>query len=128
MLGEIMASAMRLNQSGELIQRIWDELPNRYTNLDLDAFIFMPNHLLGIIVLTDNATVGAPLAAPFLGRASSAPTPHRATILADKKTGSSIVLAYTGQSSPGTTSRKPLSPSVGVYGAVTPLIQAFQAG
>jgi putative transposase len=74
LFGEIMASRMRLNESGELIQRIWDELPNRYTNLDLDACILMPNHIHGIIVLTDNAAVGAPLAAPFPGRASPAPT------------------------------------------------------
>jgi putative transposase len=59
LFGEIVASTMRLNQSGELIQRIWHELPNRYTNLDLDAFILMPNHLHGVVVLTDNDAVGA---------------------------------------------------------------------
>ena len=74
LFGEIVDGAMCLNQSGESIQRIWYELPNRYTNLDLDAFILMPNHLHGIVVLTDNAAVGAPLAAPFPGRASPAPT------------------------------------------------------
>src|SRR5208283_126523 len=73
LFGQIVDTTMRLSRSGKLIQRIWDELPNRYTNLDLDAFILMPNHLHGIIVLTDNAAVGAPLAAPFPGRASGAP-------------------------------------------------------
>jgi hypothetical protein len=33
----------------------------------------MPNHLHGIIVLTDNATVGAGLALPGKGGASGAP-------------------------------------------------------
>ena len=73
LFGQIVDTTMRLNESGELIQRIWDELPNRYTNLDLDAFILMPNHLHGIIVLTDNAAVGAGLALPEKGAASSAP-------------------------------------------------------
>jgi len=67
LFGEVVAGTMRLNQSRELIRRIWYELPNRYIDLDLDAFILMPNHLRGIIVLTDNAAVGAPLAAPFPG-------------------------------------------------------------
>jgi len=77
--GEIVDGTVRLNQSGELTQRIWHELPNRYINLDLDAFILMPNHLHGIIVLTDQAAVGAQLAAPSYalpgkGAASGAPT------------------------------------------------------
>ncbi len=59
LFGQIVDTTIRVNQSGELIQRIWDELPNRHTNLDLDAFILMPYHLHGIIVLTDNAAVGA---------------------------------------------------------------------
>ena len=67
LFGEIVDGAMCLNQSGESIQRIGYELPNRYINLDLDAFILMPNHLHGIIVLGDQATVGALLAAPSLG-------------------------------------------------------------
>jgi putative transposase len=72
LFGQIVDKTMRVNQSGKLNQRIWDELPNRYTNLDLDAFILMPNHLHGIIVLTDNAAVGAGLALPGKGAASSA--------------------------------------------------------
>ena len=74
LFGEIVASKIRLNQSGELIQQIWYELPNRYIDLDLDAFILMPNHLHGIIVLTDQAAVGAGLALPGKGAASGAPT------------------------------------------------------
>ncbi len=69
-----MASTMRLNQAGKLTQRIWYELPNPYKHLDLDAFILMPNHVHGIIVLTDKADVGAGLALPEEGAASSAPT------------------------------------------------------
>ncbi len=55
LFGEIVTGTMRPNESGELIQGLWCELPNRYANLDLDAFVLMPNHLHGIIVLTDQA-------------------------------------------------------------------------
>jgi putative transposase len=73
LFGEVVAGTMRLNQSGELIRRIWYELPNRYIDLDLDAFILMPNHLHWIVVLTDQAAVGAGLALPGRGAASGAP-------------------------------------------------------
>jgi putative transposase len=73
LFGQIVDTTMSVNKSGKLIRRIWDELPDRYTNLDLDAFILMPNHLHGIIVLTDNAAVGAPLAAPVPGKGKPCP-------------------------------------------------------
>ena len=69
---------MRLNQAGELIHGIWEALPERYAGIELDAFVVMPNHVHGIIVLTNTSAVGAQQAAPFLpgntGAASSAPT------------------------------------------------------
>jgi len=50
-------------------------LPNRYADIDLDAFVIMPNHVHGIIVLTDTSIVGAGLALPEgEGAASGAPT------------------------------------------------------
>ncbi len=34
-----------------MISRVWRELPERYPGVALDAFIVMPDHLHGIIVL-----------------------------------------------------------------------------
>jgi len=49
---------------------VWDELPDRFSGLELDAFMVMPNHVHGVIVL-----VGAGLALPNQeGAASGAPT------------------------------------------------------
>ncbi len=34
-----------------MVQTIWDEMPLHYLNIELDAFVLMPNHIHGIIVL-----------------------------------------------------------------------------
>ena len=47
-----------LNQYGEIIQISWLTLPEHYHNAELDVFVVMPNHIHGIIFLTD---VGAGL-------------------------------------------------------------------
>jgi len=58
---------------------VWEILPKRYPGVGTDAFIVMPNHVHGIVVITDH--VGAGLALPNKktmsgkqGAASSAPT------------------------------------------------------
>ena len=56
LFGEIVNGEMVLDDSGAMVETIWNELPNRFSNIDLDAFIIMPNHIHGIIV-----SVGAPL-------------------------------------------------------------------
>jgi len=74
-LGDVCDGEMQLNDAGRMVQSVWDELPARFPGLELDAFVMMPNHVHGIIL------VGALLAAPsrrsrasLVGAASSAPT------------------------------------------------------
>ena len=42
-----------------MVQRWWDELPHKFPTVDTDAFVIMPNHIHGIIVIGN--TVGADL-------------------------------------------------------------------
>ena len=59
-LGEIRNSRMYPSQSGEMVQTVWDELPLHYPGVAVDAFVLMPNHVHGIIVLQAVTTgVGA---------------------------------------------------------------------
>jgi REP element-mobilizing transposase RayT len=44
-----------LNEAGQRVQSVWDDLPLHYPYLILDAFVVMPNHVHGIIVLTNDA-------------------------------------------------------------------------
>ena len=57
LFGEIMDGEMRLNVYGQLVLECWDDLVNHYRHIELDAFVVMPNHVHGIIIL--NPPVGA---------------------------------------------------------------------
>ncbi|MCK4591435.1 MAG: hypothetical protein KAT86_06745 [Candidatus Latescibacteria bacterium] len=35
-----------------VVQRWWDELHNKFPNVDTDAFVIMPNHIHGVIIIT----------------------------------------------------------------------------
>ena len=41
---------MLVNEAGRLIQSLWAQLPQHYP-IGLDAFVLMPNHLHGIVVI-----------------------------------------------------------------------------
>jgi len=51
LFGDIVHGDMQLNNAGEMIQTVWDELQMRFKDIELDEFIVMPNHTHGIIVL-----------------------------------------------------------------------------
>jgi REP element-mobilizing transposase RayT len=51
LLGDIVDGEMQLNAAGSEVQAVWNELPRRFAHLELDAFVVMPNHIHGIIVI-----------------------------------------------------------------------------
>jgi REP element-mobilizing transposase RayT len=53
LLGGVIKEKMRLSHNGEIVQRYWEEIPNHCENVELDEFIIMPNHIHGIITLTE---------------------------------------------------------------------------
>ncbi len=59
--GEIVDGHMRLNSLGELVLATWLDLPGRFVQVSLDAFVVMPNHIHGILHITP---VGAQFIAP----------------------------------------------------------------
>ena len=60
LFGEVVDGEMGLNYAGRIVQSTWNELPDHYCGVDLDAFVVMPNHVHGIILLTDDATSPQP--------------------------------------------------------------------
>ena len=60
LFGKVTDETMRLNAAGELAAAMWNALPNRFAQIDLDAFVVMPNHIHGILIISDDV-VGAPL-------------------------------------------------------------------
>lgn len=52
-LGEIAESGITFSPSGKIVKETWDKIPRRFPNIYLDAFVVMPNHVHGIIIITD---------------------------------------------------------------------------
>lgn len=55
LFGDIVDNEMQLSRYGETVRFNWHYLPKRYPHVILDAFVIMPNHVHGIIFLTENA-------------------------------------------------------------------------
>jgi len=53
LFGEVIDGDVRPNEMGTIVQQTWDDLPTHYHGIGLDAFIVMPNHVHGIIILAD---------------------------------------------------------------------------
>lgn len=51
LLGEIAGGKMVLHKSGEIVQSIWLEIPQKFDYVRLHEFVVMPNHFHGIIVI-----------------------------------------------------------------------------
>ncbi|HXQ23506.1 MAG TPA: transposase [Candidatus Acidoferrales bacterium] len=53
LFGDVIDGVVRLSEMGAIVQQAWDDLPTHYHGIDLDAFIVMPNHVHGLIILAD---------------------------------------------------------------------------
>ncbi len=53
--GEIENGIMRLSQVGVLADVFWHEIKNHAHYVDLGTFVVMPNHIHGILILTQDA-------------------------------------------------------------------------
>jgi putative transposase len=57
-LSSILDGAVVLAESGKLVSAVWESLPERFPGIEIDAFVVMPNHVHGIVVIqaTDGTT------------------------------------------------------------------------
>jgi REP element-mobilizing transposase RayT len=69
LFGDLTDGVMSLNPAGDMVCKAWSELPERYQGVNIDAFVVMPNHVHGIIVLNSidvgTAPRGRPYSSPF---------------------------------------------------------------
>jgi putative transposase len=54
LLGEIISGIMRPNIAGATVEAVWHKLPRHFPFIELDAFVIMPNHVHGIIVIIEH--------------------------------------------------------------------------
>ena len=59
LFGEVVGENVRLGEAGVMVQAVWEALPHRFPSIETDAFVVMPNHIHGIIVI--DGPVGASL-------------------------------------------------------------------
>ena len=59
LLGEIESAGMACNEAGAMIEMWWRELPRKFPACSGDAFVVMPNHMHGIIVIDELAGADA---------------------------------------------------------------------
>ena len=67
LLGEIVDEEMRLSREGRIADECWRLNPRHFPHIELGAFVVMPNHVHGIIILHERAapSVGAHHVAPL---------------------------------------------------------------
>ncbi|MDY6939589.1 MAG: transposase [Cyanobacteriota bacterium] len=58
--GEIRQGVMYQNFLGSAVAAIWHNLPSHFPFLELDAFVVMPNHLHGILIITNARPLSTP--------------------------------------------------------------------
>jgi len=51
--GEVVDGIMYLNEYGLIARKFWLEIPEHYNNVEIDAFVVMPDHVHGIIVILE---------------------------------------------------------------------------
>jgi REP element-mobilizing transposase RayT len=51
LFGEVVEGAMCLNDAGQMVERWWLELNRRFPHVSTDAYVVMPNHFHGIVVI-----------------------------------------------------------------------------
>lgn len=71
LFGEIVNGEMILNDFGQIVSEKWQWLETQYPYIELGAWVVMPNHFHGILVIRDDGGGGS----PFGDDARSAPTP-----------------------------------------------------
>ena len=72
--GDIIDGVMRTNEAGQMVEAAWTALPQRFPGIELDAYVVMPNHMHGVIVVGASLVV-APNTVLATNRAGTSPAP-----------------------------------------------------
>ncbi len=53
LFGEVVDGEMRLNEAGKMVAECWQWLSTQFPQIAIDAWVVMPNHFHGVLVITD---------------------------------------------------------------------------
>lgn len=60
--GDVIDRQMQLSTVGKIAQQFWAEIPNHFTHIYIDAYVIMPNHVHGIVVIDRPPTTSSIIA------------------------------------------------------------------
>ncbi len=60
LFGNIVDGRMILNDAGHVVRQCWLDIPDHFSNMELDEFVVMPNHVHGIIAIVDTKHFSRP--------------------------------------------------------------------
>ena len=58
LFGTVEKCNIVLNNAGQMVEKIWQELPNQFSNIQLHEFVIMPNHFHGIFEINKTINLG----------------------------------------------------------------------
>ena len=70
LFGQVVNGEMILNEMGQIAYDEWLKTPELRSNVSLDVFVIMPNHMHGIVVILDQAECDSPIPMPMPMQAS----------------------------------------------------------
>ena len=84
LFGSVVAGVVRLTPVGEIAREQWLKIPEHFSNILLDEFVIMPNHMHGILVIAgDDVSKGKALTGNCPNfRSNALPQPRRPRRLA----------------------------------------------
>ena len=60
LFGGIVDGEIQLNYAGQMVLRIWNDLSAKYSDIETDEFVVMPNHIYGIIIIVGAGPCACP--------------------------------------------------------------------
>jgi REP element-mobilizing transposase RayT len=77
LFGEIVNGEMRLSAMGQIAEEHWRLIPEHFPRVELGAYVVMPNHVHGIIVIRSDENGMATNSSPSVGARHASPLPPR---------------------------------------------------
>jgi REP element-mobilizing transposase RayT len=68
LFGQVVDNEMKVNEVGRIVDKVWNSIPDRFPNVQMDSFVVMPNHVHGVIAIMSDGRQGAASSAPTIGR------------------------------------------------------------
>jgi hypothetical protein len=75
LFGEIVDGKMQVNEYGKILQKWWNEISNHFPNVETIAFVIMPNHIYGIILINTERRGTVPV--PGIDEENNVETPNQ---------------------------------------------------